>query len=495
MVNIVFDIDDTVTNETEFMLKYAPTFLKKKYNFDVKIINQHGYNIGEVFNIKDILENQELKEDELEKKIKSITDSFWNENFMKYIFYPIRKDAAQTINELKSKGYKINFVSLRGKKTTDNMKLIDKIIRTKIVPLLTKIQLKINGIKYDNLFLVEKNEEKQEIIESLNAKIVFDDNVTVLENVRYAVPICIKTQHNEFFRFENPNVIKTDFDKNQMLELVESNIVKKEPERKLNKIKNLKMYQKVSTETFYKIVRTIGKNQVLKTFKPLVIGQENLPKIKGANVFVGNHRNIKDPIITISLLENPTHFAALKRMFEYNENMFGDVGKNIGTFLTTLFVKSMGCLPIARKGDNDYILTNVQTFYTIKQYLEMDSSVAIYPEGTLNRNPNDNQNILDLKSNESFKIAEKGKAIIRPVAIVWVPKDVDIENRVLISFLKPIYTNGLSANEISERWKNSMNEAINSMNKIICELEKIDKIEDSKENIKVKILSEKIKHL
>lgn len=485
-MNIVFDIDDTITNESEFMLKYAPKFLKKKYNIDAEIKNPNGYNIDGVYGIKDILIKQGVQFDDLDIKTKHIVDSFWNKYFIKYIFYPIKKDAKIIVEELKKQGYNINFVSLRGKKTVDNLTLFEKIIRLKIVPFLTKMQLRINRIKYDKLFLVENNDDKKKIIEDLNAKFIFDDNVEVMEKIQYGIPVCINTLHNVNYDFTNDKVNKCDFNFDELISLVNESSKKFAKNTiKNSKFKNLKIYQKICTESVYKLVRNVGKNKALKIFKPLVIGEENLPITKGPNVFVGNHRNIKDPVITISLLENPTHFAALKRMFEYNENIFGKVGNNLGTYITTWFVKSIGALPIARPNEENYMAVNFQTFKYIEDYLKLNSSVAIYPEGTLNRNPVDNGNILPLKSNHAFKIAENGKAIIRPVAIVWVPKEVDIENRVLISFLPPIHTEEMKSAEIADKWSKSMNEAIDSMNSILNELIKMNA---TKEKTKVKNL-------
>ena len=483
-MNVVFDIDDTITNETEFMLKYAPSFLMKKYNIQAKVVNPNGYNVDEVYGIRNILISKGVKTDDLDKETKKIVDSFWNKHFLKYMFYPLKKDTKSITEELKMKGYKINFVSLRGKKTIDKLNPIEKLVRLGIVPFLTKMQLKLNGIKYDKLYLVESNEDKLRIADDINAKMIFDDNVSLLESVIHSIPVCVETPHNVNHSFKNKNIRRTKF-KVEEVKILAEECIKHNGKGtiKSDRFKNLKLYQKVYTENIYKLCRNVSKKQVIKMFKPLVIGEENLPIVGGPNVFVGNHRNIKDPVITISLLENPTHFAALKRMFEYNENIFGPVGKNLGTYFTTWFVKSIGALPIARPNEENYMTINFQTFKYIEDYLNLNSSVAIYPEGTLNRHPDENGDILPLKSNHAFKIAENGKAIIRPVAIVWVPKEVDIENRVLITFLPPIYTNGMKANEIAEKWVKDMHEAITSMNSILDEL---IKMHNNGDNVKVK---------
>ncbi len=479
-MNIIFDIDDTITKETEFMMKYAPKYLKSKYNLDFKVINPNGYDVAEVFGVEKILKDNNYPGN-IEEEVKKINSSFWNKYFLKYMFYPLKPDTKRIIDNLINKGYKINFVSLRGKKTYETENIKQKFVRKKIVPFLTKMQLKFNGIKYNKLFLVETNEHKNKLAKELNAEMIFDDNIDVLENSNNIIPICVETPHNKLVEFKNEKVIKIPFTFSEINDLLE-NCGKK---IKTNKIKRIKFYEKAFTENTYVLLRTFSKKKIISKLKPLVIGQENIPSMKGPNIYVSNHRNIKDPIITIAFLKNPTHFAALKRMFDNNENMFGKVGKNIGTYATTIFVKSMGCLPIARPTDENYRTINISTFAKIKEYLSMDSSVAIYPEGTINRKPDENGNILPLKSDQIFKLSKDGNAIIRPVAIIWVPKEAKIENRVLIAFLKPIYTKGLTTEEISYLWKNSVDKAIDAMNKIMEELIKISNLnakqEDSQE--------------
>lgn len=486
-MNIIFDIDDTITKETEFMMKYAPKYLKSKYNLDFKVINPNGYDVAEVFGVEKILKDNNYPGN-IEEEVKKINSSFWNKYFLRYMFYPLKSETKKIIDDLISKGYKINFVSLRGKKTHEVENFKQKFVRKKIVPLLTKLQLKLNGIKYNKIFLVEKNDDKNKLANELNATMIFDDNIDVLEKSSNIIPVCVETSHNKSFEFKNENVIKIPF----TLEAV-NNVVGNRKIKQKKRIRKIKIYEKMFTENTYVLLRTFSKKKIISKLKPLVIGQENIPSMKGPNIYVSNHRNIKDPIITIAFLKNPTHFAALKRMFDNNENMFGKVGKNIGTYATTIFVKSMGCLPIARPTDQNYKTINISTLAKMKEYLSMNSAVAIYPEGTINRKPDENGNILPLKSDQIFRLSKDGNAIIRPVAIVWVPKEAKIENRVLIAFLKPIYTKGLTTEEISNLWKSSVNNAIDAMNKIMEELIRISKLNEKQEDsLEIKRLIKKI---
>ncbi len=489
-MNVIFDIDGTITKETEFMLKYAPRYLRKKFNTEFRVVHPNGYDVSEVFGVGEFLTQLGYGREDVEEKTKKINSGFWNKNFIKYMFYPIKSDARKIVNDLKEKDCKITFASLRGKRTKENETYKDTFIRTKVVPFLTKMQLRINHIAYDDVILVEDNMEKINIAREKAAKIIFDDNVQVLENVDESmIPVCIKEPHNELVQFKNDNVIRIALEYEEVFQLMKKKKLIKRTNSYMSNLKNLTIYQKLGTEIMYRIVRNIGKGFVLKKYNPFIIGEENLPKEKGADVFIGNHRNIKDPLITIVSLKNPTHFAALKRMFEYHENMFGTVGKNMGTLVTTLFVKSIGALPIARSTDTDYVMTNLQTFKYVDEYLENKSAFAIYPEGTLNRNPEKDGNILPLKSDYAFKIAEDGKGIVRPVAIVWVPDEISIENRVFIAYLKPIYTENMKATEISKVWNESMNNAIDAINQMIEELRNVTDY-SSVEKVKTKRFNE-----
>lgn len=458
---IIFDIDDTITHETEFMKKYAPRFLKRKYHCTFQIVNEYGYNVSEVFGIKKFLIKNNFPEDQIELELRNINSSFWIHYFFMYMFYPIKTDTRKIINNLKKRGYKIVFISTRDKKMCENETKLQNIVRKNIVLFLTKLQLKRNGIKYDTLILVQSNKEKVSYAKENNAKYIFDDNIEVINSLKYEMnAICIEAAHNINI---NNSIIRIPFTYDSVTKLLEESIHK----HSKMKIKDLSPHQRIYTEFLYKLLRTIGKNKVIRTYRPVILGKENIPTKKGSYVFVGNHRKSADILVTIAILKNPIHFAALKRLFEYKDNIWGGtVGKNVGTISTALLAKAIGALPIARATDNDYMLTNLQTFKYIDDYLKAKSSVMIYPEGTLNRKPEEDGNILQIKSLRAFRIAEKGNAVVYPIAITWIPEELKTENKVIISFLEPIYTNGLTSKEIADIWIHNMNNALDAMNRM-----------------------------
>ena len=49
----IFDIDDTIVEETRFMIENAPLFLKKKYKIERELINKERYDLKEAFALKE----------------------------------------------------------------------------------------------------------------------------------------------------------------------------------------------------------------------------------------------------------------------------------------------------------------------------------------------------------------------------------------------------------------------------------------------------------
>ncbi len=169
-MNIIFDIDDTITDETGFLLKYAPGYLKKHYGIETQVKNPDGYNVSEVFGLYEIFRrDSSLSEKDIEEKCRKAVNGFWNSHFLRYMFYPIREDAAKVIAALNRKNCHISFVTLRGRKTHDNETKLQCLVRKRIVPLLTAMQLKINHINYDRLIMAETSEEKIETVMKLKA--------------------------------------------------------------------------------------------------------------------------------------------------------------------------------------------------------------------------------------------------------------------------------------------------------------------------------------
>lgn len=472
MENIVFDIDDVIVSETGFLRENAPKFLKKYYNLSVEIKNTNGYKVSETYGLREIFsKNNDLIEEQIEKKCKEIDSKFWTRNFLKYMFYPLKKDVRETINNLKEKGYRVYFVSTRGKKTKEKEKVIDKFIRQKIVPFLTKSQLNMNLIKYNQVKLVQNEEEKIEFIKDIKAKFLFDDQLSILEKVpENTIPVCVESNHNKN-KILNQRILRvTSFENEEVKKLVLDNCKCKKKSK--NKYGNVKVYEKIYTESFYVLVRTVFKNLFVKKFKPIVCGLENIPDDKRAVVYVGNHRNDLDPLIVTLFAKNPTHWAALLRLFQAKENLFGRDDIAVLRNLSAFLIKSMGSIPIARKTDDNYSDININSLLKIESYIKLNSCIGFYPEGTKNRKPEE-QNILPLASDAIFSIVKHNRAWVQPFSIVWTPKDINIPNKVVLIFPKAIEATGMSTSEIKQQWYNSVNSEIERTKELFEQLRKI----------------------
>lgn len=469
-MNIVFDIDDTITNETEFMLKYASKYFEKKYKKIPTIKNENGYNISGVFNLDEIIENIEsMSTVEIENMYKKIENGFWNTNFFKYMFYPLRKGSREKINKLIEQGYNIYFLSSRGKKTKENDTFINELIRIKVVPFLTKLQLKLNHVKYNQIKLVQNEDEKIEFIKKIKAKYVFDDQVSLLEKLpEFTQPVLMHTSHNNTISL-NDDILKiSSFETDEINNIILENKISKK-----KKYRNIKIYEKAFTEAFYVLVRSAGKNYFIKKFDPIISGIDNIPNDNRPIIYVGNHRNNFDPLIATLYIKDPTHWAALLRLFEAKENLFGRNDIYILRKLSSMLVKSMGSIPIARSTDENYKKINISSLSKIDEYIKLGSSIGFYPEGTLNRNP-EKQNILPLASDAIFKIAKKNNAWIQPFSIVWTPKETGISNKVAMTFSEPIEPTNMSVDDIVTEWKTSVSNSIDDINTLFYELKELD---------------------
>lgn len=503
-MNVVFDIDETIVDETKYILKHAPKYLKKKFKRNFDLVNINGNGVAEKYGVKEYFLEKGLSLEDAEKQAKKVSSKFWSQpiNFIRYTYEPIKPGVKETIKELIKDGHDVSIATLRGVKTTSNPTKISEFIRLKVVPFLTRNQLKRNGILYHELKLVENYEGKYEYFDYVKADIIIDDQPEVIqkESEKRKV-ICIPSPHNKKYEF-NDNVVTfshfENYSMNDYINKLES--LKKIPESNLSKktadnhkkTTNALFYKHALTNGVYKLVINIGKRTLLKKIKPLVVGRENVPYDNRSVVFVGNHRRVFDPVL-ISITNNRViNWAALLRMFQGKESLFSTTKNPIKLWLSSLIIYLLGAIPIARRTDENFIKINEKSFDEINQYLQWGGSLGIFPEATLNRKPEE-QNILPVKSMRSFKFALENKSWVEPVSIVWVPDMAKIENKTIIKYDKPVNINGLTLIEVCKKWIDVTNQNIDEINAIVDELIKTEQNPDKsnleKETEKQRILS------
>ena len=480
---VIFDIDDTIVNETNFMRDNAELFLKRNYGIDASITNPNGYDLKETYGLVNHFMQLGYGAEEANKKSDKINAAFWNRNFLKYCMQPIKPGVKDTVNVFRDNGYKIYFLSLRGKATNQST-FINNFLRLKVVPFLTTLQLKRGKIVYDELRLVKTNQSKAEFINAMQPDYVFEDQPEVIQQINNGPKIyCIKTPHNEKFVFQNEVFSMAEFDSTKIRMIVEKDHIHSEITKRTSfldkevttntNLSNKLYIRKVLTEAFYTVMTVIGRLFFFKKYYPIVKGNENIPA-KGAIVFIGNHRNKLDPAVVAVSSCRKIHWGALLRMFQGKESLFSLRKNPVSCYVSAAFITAMGAVPIARNTDENYLKINMNSMKMLHQMLAWGGAVGLFPEGTINREPQ-KQNILPLKSNAIFRLIKDNGGIIETFSIVWLPKELNIKNRVIINYGIPINTRNRSVKEISNTWEEMINCGIEESKKLIDELKKIDR--------------------
>ncbi len=161
--------------------------------------------------------------------------------------------------------------------------------------------------------------------------------------------------------------------------------------------------------------------------KVIAIGEERIPT-DTAVLYVGNHRSYFDVILTYVRVPRPTGYIAKKEMEKAP--------------LLSNWMRNLHCLFLDRNDVKQGMKIILQAIEKVKSGI----SIAIFPEGTRNRQPD----CLLPFHNGSFKIAEKGDVPIVPMSIVntgaiWedhLPKMK--KSTVIIEYCDPVYVKDLN---------------------------------------------------
>ena len=120
---------------------------------------------------------------------------------------------------------------------------------------------------------------------------------------------------------------------------------------------------------FYWFMKYLVAGPLLKSlFRPWVIGQENVPKTGGA-ILASNHLSVIDSVFLPIYLERRISFLAKSEYF---------TGKGVKGWMTRVFMKATGQLPIDRSGGK----ASEASLNTGLRVLGGGDLLGIYPEGT-----------------------------------------------------------------------------------------------------------------
>ena len=125
-----------------------------------------------------------------------------------------------------------------------------------------------------------------------------------------------------------------------------------------------------------------------------VLGEENVPKDVPV-LYIGNHRSYFDILLTYTRVPRPTGYVAKVQM------------KKIP--LLNIWMQNLHCLFL----DRENLKEGMKTILAAIELVQSGISICIFPEGTRNKQ---NDTFLPFHQG-SFKIAEKAKCPIIPIAI------------------------------------------------------------------------------
>ncbi len=315
-MKIIFDNDGTLTDFTKWVYEKAVPYFEKKYGMSV--VYEYELEIEDIMDMKNFLISKyNLTEEEALIKQKAILDEFWcSLKFLDFaLLNPFRDGFAKYIKKATDMGHEVYIYSSRAK--TCNNDLIGSIARK-----LTILQYRINGIHLnaDNFVFFPNDREKINAIIDAKPSVVFDDKPEIINklNKNNIKTICVSGKHNVLEDDTAYNKRLSEFNEDNINNIVENVIGKKNLECLNNSAKSQMFYEKLF----------LIKDTVLKKYKPIILHEENLIKDSSEGlVYVSNHLKTIDPLIITSIIDENIHWLALKRFFKNEDSIF-NISKN-----------------------------------------------------------------------------------------------------------------------------------------------------------------------
>lgn len=177
---------------------------------------------------------------------------------------------------------------------------------------------------------------------------------------------------------------------------------------------------------FYKIVRPLIKGLFFISYRPKVIGRENIPKDK-ALILAGNHTHYFDCLFLISTTKRCIHFLA-------KHSLYKGIKKPI--------FKNMGIIPVNRA------VKNKKAMELAEEILNNNGTIGIFPEGTINRT----EDVVMPFKMGTVKMAQDTDCYIVPFAIIG--KYRFFNNHLQIRFGQPYK---ISSTELEKENQKLMN--------------------------------------
>lgn len=197
-ITIGLDIDGTITDFSGFLLMTSPRYMKKHYGLNIK--DPSGYDIDEMYNLKEYTENHENK---IGLSAHKIVKQFWTKHFISYCLGNNCRKGMAEFTEKCSEIANIAIFTSRDRSTA-------KGITGVFVRCCTRLQLKKYKIKYDEIIFFSDDEAKINGIINYRPDYMIDDKAVILKNLEDNIKtVCISAPYN--FDINQSDVdLKTD---------------------------------------------------------------------------------------------------------------------------------------------------------------------------------------------------------------------------------------------------------------------------------------------
>lgn len=429
---IVFDIDGTLTDFNQYVIKYALPYFRKHYGMEIVFKNK--LELEDVFDMPQFFSKKygcgALEANDITK---AAVNKYWHNTFrfLRFTFLPFRKNAASFIRDLKKQGFSVEFHTSRAFSSQNGCK-------GKIVRIFTYLQLLFNGIlvPYSKLNFYDTDQSKIEGIIKIHPEIVFDDKCEIIyqltkESIR---TVCVRGAHNASLIKNNYTSVLDAFSKEEINSAL-SNLMDKKIELR-NRIKK--------SDKFYNSIHIL-RFVILKIFKPIILHEENVNIDTSRGVVVApNHQSTLDPLIITSILDRNIHWAALKRFFDAEDSIFNNNKNAILCKITAAVFKKLEYFPIERTCDNPNA-NNMRSIRNMVAFLKEAQIIGIFPEGTTNKTAKD---FGDFHPGFIY-CAKKNNSKIVPITVLWCKQ---YKNKLIVNFGKEILTNNLTKTELYDQY-------------------------------------------
>ncbi len=335
-MKIGVDVDGVLTNLEDYQLKYG-----KKYFKDAVDIDENAYDICDIFH---------CSKEEREK--------FWTKYIWGYsLNEPVRAGMQELLQRLSDDGNRIFIITGRAHTTEENAR--GSLFRKMLIAWLDK-----NNIPYEKIYYCDESnssDDKYDICKRLGIDVMIEDKTENIEKIQsISSVLCIANRHNQHVT-ENGRVKRIDKISRDTYDEI-YRMGQHAPIDKMNSDYE-KQFDFDKYRLNYGVIRSFGVPLFKTLLKPTILNKEYIPK-NGPLLLCGNHLHVWDQFPVICATTRTTHWMSKK---EYFDSKLGP------------FFKKTGAICVDRQGDAH------KSTITALNYLDIDSAVGLFPEGTRNR--------------------------------------------------------------------------------------------------------------